>query len=98
MADMLGCSYWSLLEQVKSGTCPVMPIALGHKYRWPTASVLRLLGVDAVETGPEGPARTPTPTAATTDRDGRNAQTRSVTGEWVSAPDPRRHQQDGRQA
>lgn len=45
-AELLGCSYWSLLEQVKRGDCPVVPLRLGRKYRWPTAAVLRLLGID----------------------------------------------------
>jgi hypothetical protein len=46
VAEILGCSYWSLLEQVKAGTCPVEPLRLGRSLRWPTVAVLRLIGVD----------------------------------------------------
>jgi hypothetical protein len=45
-AEILGCSYWSLLEQVKAGTTPVEPIRLGRNLRWPTIAVLRAVGVD----------------------------------------------------
>ena len=46
VAELFGCSYWSLLEQVKDGACPVAPLRLGRKLRWPTAQVLRVLGVE----------------------------------------------------
>ncbi len=46
LADLFGCSYWSVLEQVKAGTCPVAPLRLGRKLRWSTAAVLRLLEAD----------------------------------------------------
>ena len=39
-AELFGCSYWSLLEQVKAGTCPVAPLRLGRKLMWPTAARL----------------------------------------------------------
>ncbi len=45
-AEILGCSYWSLLEQVKAGVCPVEPIRLGRNLRWPTATVLRTIGLE----------------------------------------------------
>lgn len=47
VAEMLGCSYWSLLEQVKAGKAPVEPIHLGRNLRWPTVAVLRVVGIDA---------------------------------------------------
>ena len=46
-AEIFGCSYWSLLEQVKTGTSPVEPIRLGRNLRWATVAVLRVVGVDA---------------------------------------------------
>lgn len=46
-AQIWGCSYWSLLDQVKAGTCPVKPLRLGRKLRWPTTLVLRAVGVSA---------------------------------------------------
>jgi len=48
-AEILGCSYWSLLEQAKAGTCPVKPLHLGRNLRWPTVAVLRVVGIDAAE-------------------------------------------------
>lgn len=47
-ARILGCSYWSLLEQVKAGTCPVEPLRLGRKLMWPTAKVLAAVGLNEV--------------------------------------------------
>lgn len=47
-AELFGCSYWSLLEQVKRGDCPVMPLRLGKRYRWPTALVLEAVGLGGV--------------------------------------------------
>lgn len=45
-AELLGCSYWHLLELVKRGEAPVEPLRLGRSLRWPTAAVLRALGID----------------------------------------------------
>jgi predicted DNA-binding transcriptional regulator AlpA len=47
VAELLGCSYWALLEMVKRDEAPVPPIRLGHRLRWATAPVLRLLGLDS---------------------------------------------------
>jgi hypothetical protein len=44
-AMILGCSYWSLLEQVKRGDCPVAPLRLGRRYRWPTQLVFAAVGL-----------------------------------------------------
>lgn len=55
VADLFGCSYWGLLDLVKSGSCPVEPLRLGRKLRWPTAEVLRVLGVEMGEPGPLNP-------------------------------------------
>ena len=46
-AELLGCSYWSLLQQVKAGTCPVAPLRLGRALRWPTRAVLKALHLDS---------------------------------------------------
>lgn len=60
VADLWGCSYWCVLEQVRSETCPVAPLRLGRKLRWPTAKVLASVGlaidepvVPSSEAGPE---------------------------------------------
>jgi hypothetical protein len=50
-AEIFGCSYWSLLEQVKAETAPVMPLRLGRKYRWPTSAVLRAVGLESERDG-----------------------------------------------
>lgn len=51
-ADLFGCSYWSVLQQVKAGTCPVAPLRLGRKLRWSTAAVVRALDAgDLAERG-----------------------------------------------
>lgn len=44
-ASIFGCSVWSLYEQVKRGDCPVEPLRLGRKLRWPTARVLDAVGL-----------------------------------------------------
>ncbi|MDQ3641493.1 MAG: hypothetical protein M3450_08535 [Actinomycetota bacterium] len=46
VAELWGCSYWSVLDQVKAGTCPVAPLRLGRKLRWPTAMVLASVGIE----------------------------------------------------
>ena len=48
-AELLGCSYWSLLQQVKAGTCPVEPLRLGRCLRWPTSAVLKVLHLDSAD-------------------------------------------------
>lgn len=56
VAELLGCSTWSLYEQVKAGTCPVEPIRLGRRLVWPTAKVLALLGLDRAAPDDHRPA------------------------------------------
>ena len=46
-AEILGCSYWTLLELRKRGECPVEPLKLGRVLRWPTLKVLETVGVTA---------------------------------------------------
>lgn len=46
LAEILDVSYWSVLEMVKAGTCPVEPIRVGRLIRFSTAAVLRALGVE----------------------------------------------------
>src|SRR5438874_324294 len=48
-AEVFGVSYWTLLDTVKAGTCPVEPLRLGRRLVWPTAKVLRALGLDEGE-------------------------------------------------
>jgi hypothetical protein len=55
VAEILGCSYWSLLEQVKFGRCPVEPLRLGRNLRWPTVAVLRVIGIDSDAVLARGP-------------------------------------------
>jgi hypothetical protein len=45
LAEMLDVHVWTLYEAVKHGTCPVEPLRVGRKLRWPTALVLRALGL-----------------------------------------------------
>lgn len=49
VAGILGCSVWCLYETVKRGECPVAPLHLGRKLRWPTAAVLHAVGLPAVQ-------------------------------------------------
>ena len=46
VAGLLGVSYTSLHEQVRTGTAPVPPIKVGRQYRSPKATVDRLLGLE----------------------------------------------------
>lgn len=46
MAEAFGCSTWQVYELVKRGECPVEPIHVGRKLRWPTAAVLRKLAIE----------------------------------------------------
>lgn len=48
-AEIFGCSKWSLYELVKRNECPVEPLHLGRKLRWPTAAVLRAVGLSVAE-------------------------------------------------
>lgn len=78
-ADLLGVSYWHLLELVKRGEAPVEPLHLGRRLMWPTARILDLLGLP--QRGPEeGPvngsdrpkaAASTTPSIATIEREDR---------------------------
>ena len=43
-ADALGISTWTLREQAKQGTAPVMPIQIGRRQVWSTAQVQALTG------------------------------------------------------
>ena len=54
VAELWGCSYWSVLEQVRAGTCPVEPLRLGRKLRWPTALVLLSVGIHPTSEREEG--------------------------------------------
>lgn len=44
LAELLGVSSHTIYEQVKRGTCPVMPIRIGHRMVWPKHRVDQLLG------------------------------------------------------
>jgi len=44
-AEVWGCSQWSIYQMVGAGTCPVEPLHLGRKLRWPTAEVLASVGL-----------------------------------------------------
>ncbi|WP_298800155.1 DNA-binding protein [Pseudonocardia sp. 73-21] len=46
VANLYGMSTWALYEAVKTGKVPVQPLRVGKKLRWPTALVLRSLGID----------------------------------------------------
>lgn len=54
VAEVWGCSAWAVYEMVRSQTCPVEPLRLGRKLRWPTARVLASVGLD----GSDGRAAT----------------------------------------
>ncbi len=45
-AEAFDVSTWSLYEAVKRGDAPVMPLRIGRSLRWPTASVLRAIGIE----------------------------------------------------
>ena len=51
-AEILGCSYWMLLELVKAGRAPVEPLRLGRRLRWPTIAVLAVVGIQQTRGGP----------------------------------------------
>jgi hypothetical protein len=44
-ADALGVSYDHFLDNVRAGRIPIEPLRLGQHLRWPTAGVLRVLGI-----------------------------------------------------
>jgi predicted DNA-binding transcriptional regulator AlpA len=46
VADIWGCSEWAVYAMVKANSCPVAPLRLGRKLRWPTLPVLRSVGLD----------------------------------------------------
>jgi excisionase family DNA binding protein len=45
-ADLLGVSRDHLWALARAGEAPVAPLRLGRSYRWPTARLLDLLGLD----------------------------------------------------
>lgn len=46
VAGVWGCSPWAVYEMARAGRCPVAPLHLGRKLRWPTLPVLRSVGLD----------------------------------------------------
>ncbi len=46
-ASLLGVSVDHLWGLARAGTAPVEPLKLGRAYRWPTAPLLAVLGLDA---------------------------------------------------
>jgi hypothetical protein len=48
-AEILGCSYWTLLEMEKAGTSPVPALHLGRCLVWGTVAVLRTIGIEPFE-------------------------------------------------
>lgn len=48
-AGLLGCSYTTLNELVRTGTAPVAPVKVGRQYRFSRAAVHRLLDIDETE-------------------------------------------------
>ena len=46
VAGLFGQGTDSLYDQVRAGTCPVTPLKLGRRYRWPTVKILEALGVE----------------------------------------------------
>ncbi len=46
-ASLLGVSDDHLWALARAGTAPVEPLKLGRAYRWPTAPLLTVLGLDA---------------------------------------------------
>ena len=45
VSEAWGCSVWTVYGMVAAGTCPVEPLRLGRKLRWPTALVLASIGL-----------------------------------------------------
>jgi excisionase family DNA binding protein len=45
-AELLGVGVDHLWRLARDGEAPVTPLRLGHRLRWPTSSLLRLLGMD----------------------------------------------------
>lgn len=45
-AALIGVSYTTINELVKAGTSPVTPLKVGRQYRFPKATVDRMLGLD----------------------------------------------------
>ena len=58
-AELLGVHYETLLAAVHAGTCPVQPLRLGRRLRWPTAPVLKAVGLYPHPENDEGPGTTP---------------------------------------
>jgi len=59
VAELWGCSSWAVYEMVRNGTCPVPPLKLGRKLVWPTAGVLRSVGLNGVGPAEAGPDTNP---------------------------------------
>jgi len=51
-ADLLGCSVDHLWALARAGESPVEPLRLGKKLVWPTAKVLRSIGLEPDLTSP----------------------------------------------
>lgn len=44
-AELLNVGYETLLDAARNGSAPIQPIRIGGALRWPTAEILRVLGV-----------------------------------------------------
>ena len=65
-AELLGVSIDHLWKMGREGTAPVVPLRLGRAYRWPTAPLLRAIGLDPERDerpGSAGPSLTDHPAA-----------------------------------
>lgn len=45
VAEVWGCSAWTVYQQAKAGTLPVAPLRLGRLLRWPAAAVYASVGL-----------------------------------------------------
>jgi len=45
VAALLGVSPWLVYQQARAGECPIAPIRVGRRLRWPTVAVLGVLGL-----------------------------------------------------
>lgn len=45
MAELLGCSRWTVYDLARRGELPVAPLKMGRRLRWPTLKVLDALGL-----------------------------------------------------
>lgn len=51
VAELLGVGVDHLYRLVRDGRCPIAPVRLGRRLRWPTATVLRELGIEQLPGG-----------------------------------------------